>query len=640
MLIRRCPTASPGSGRGYDEVRYRVGGGAFTEWEDADSESGNLIDAELGQTVEAEIRSVDAVGNVSPTRSYTDVVEAGSVGDQIASPPSDDPALSPSDDPALSARAAPENPGPNTDKRQCYQGNPVSVPYPYRFTTDTGDTDRDDGFPITQDSLYKTRTYNIPDCRYAVNGTGDGSPIYKRLEGDNAGKYLPEKVTAEGVFKKLDASTTRVLQVNPALGNRRIWPIVNSLNQTFAWIEQRPPTGAYDLRNPDRAKQIIIYDSNGDRAFDPNEDRDYDGRLDVEEDRNRNGELDGSEDLNGNGQLDPGEDRNSNGALDSSEDIDRDNRLDNAEQDADGNGVPSLGTDPELARSSYGRTGPVAPDGKRQNRKARIVIQGRGCMTGSNAATHMIVSVGLAQYDEGTRALGGVRGFISDDALPSTGIAMGPVYRQGRRVQLSGMSTGAAADLFQTRCTSDALFPGTAGSAPTTPENDQLGGLNQSYRPDARYQGDSAPKRSDGNYMANYNGFPGPISAVSDRTRFETFTKYGDVPSPPAFEPARVKQVPIMTNTTSVGAGGIVRAIVPVASAYEQYDHFAYNDPNEFCAQRLNPTIEEQRRSLEHTAWKYIKVTGTPVAGWIPKNLIKDFTSSEAQRCNRLAKIP
>lgn len=156
------------------------------------------------------------------------------------------------------------------------------------------------------------------------------------------------------------------------------------------------------------------------------------------------------------------------------------------------------------------------------------------------------------------------------------------------------MTTSAAADLFNTKCDSDALFPGTAGSAPATSETDQRGGLNQSYRPDAGYQGDSSPRFYDGNYLANYNGFPSPIGALSDPRTAKTYVAFV------SFEPGRVKQVPIMVNTTGVGGGGIVRAIVPVGSAYKQYDHFAYEDPNEFCAKRLDATAT--RRALKHTA--------------------------------------
>ena len=347
-----------------------------------------------------------------------------------------------------------------------------------------------------------------------------------------------------------------------------------------------------------------------------------DMRLDVDEDVNRNGALDPGEDVNRNGILDAGEDTNHNGRLDLSKDVDGDGRLDDAE-DLNGEGVLQVGADPELGRSAYG---PLLGGG---NGATKITVQGRGCMT-TGADSHILISVFNAQYDFTTKS-GGVRGFIPDAALPARGLATGTTHRRGERISLSGMTTSVVAHLFDAKCDTDACFPGPQG----TPRRH---GSPTSWR---TRQFLPARRPLPGRQLVGVlrRQLPRLLQRVPEPHRRSVGSEdCQDLCCPCVVEPSRVKQMPIMINTSGVGGGGIVRAIVPVASTYKEYDHFRLRGPYEFCAKRLDATAT--RRALKHTAWKYIKVTGTPIRGLGAEEPDLEHLESDAIRCNTIAANP
>ena len=73
------PDGNPGSGVGSYDFRYQVNGGTWSDWQNADG--GAQVPAQLGQTVNMEVRSIDDVGNYSgsATGSFSVVSMAGSI---------------------------------------------------------------------------------------------------------------------------------------------------------------------------------------------------------------------------------------------------------------------------------------------------------------------------------------------------------------------------------------------------------------------------------------------------------------------------------------------------------------------------------------------------------------------------------
>jgi hypothetical protein len=68
-----------------------------------------------------------------------------------------------------------------------------------------------------------------------------------------------------------------------------------------------------------------------------------------------------------------------------------------------------------------------------------------------------------------------------------------------------------------------------------------------------------------------------------------------------------------MANTTAVGGGGVIRAIVPANLSFAQYDHFAYNDQNVVCADRTSAGLGLTVRWPVN--WRFIKLTASGVSG-------------------------
>jgi hypothetical protein len=80
--------------------------------------------------------------------------------------------------------------------------------------------------------------------------------------------------------------------------------------------------------------------------------------------------------------------------------------------------------------------------------------------------------------------------------------------------------------------------------------------------------------------------------------------------------------VKLEANTTGTNGGGIVRAILPVSTAYTVLDDFNYRDPNGMCAK----VAAETGPSAPSARWLFLKATGAEtqfgrtVNGWVPYN--------------------
>lgn len=64
----------------------------------------------------------------------------------------------------------------------------------------------------------------------------------------------------------------------------------------------------------------------------------------------------------------------------------------------------------------------------------------------------------------------------------------------------------------------------------------------------------------------------------------------------------------LLINTTGVSGGGIVRAVVRLGDLVNLDDRFDYCDPN-FASTRSTPAA----------SWVHGTVTGTRIAGWLPR---------------------
>lgn len=69
------PDGKLGSGVERTDVRYRVNGGAMTAWAPSQEDTLDIVGAAPGSTVDIEVRSVDAVGNVSATSTSTITID-------------------------------------------------------------------------------------------------------------------------------------------------------------------------------------------------------------------------------------------------------------------------------------------------------------------------------------------------------------------------------------------------------------------------------------------------------------------------------------------------------------------------------------------------------------------------------------
>jgi hypothetical protein len=110
---------------------------------------------------------------------------------------------------------------------------------------------------------------------------------------------------------------------------------------------------------------------------------------------------------------------------------------------------------------------------------------------------------------------------------------------------------------------------------PATSESSSGTTLNPVFQPYDTYTGQQHTSGG-GNRLSNYNGYPDPNQYTFDQN-----------PSAGSL-PGIVTQVKIMANTTAVGGGGVIRAIVPANLSFAQYDHFTYNDQNVVCVDRTN----------------------------------------------------
>ena len=68
------PDGKPGSGVERTDVRYRLGSGTMTAWAPSQEDALDIVGAPAGTTIHIEVRSVDAVGNISSSVSTTIVI--------------------------------------------------------------------------------------------------------------------------------------------------------------------------------------------------------------------------------------------------------------------------------------------------------------------------------------------------------------------------------------------------------------------------------------------------------------------------------------------------------------------------------------------------------------------------------------
>jgi len=121
-------------------------------------------------------------------------------------------------------------------------------------------------------------------------------------------------------------------------------------------------------------------------------------------------------------------------------------------------------------------------------------------------------------------------------------------------------------------------------------------------------------------FYANYNGYPSPEkdSAASE---------------PRALDIGRVREVPILANTTQVHGGGTQRAVVPVDQVpYTRWlGGFAESDPNAGCRpatsenrRRMAPTFFAEGEDWRAARWYLIQAPGK-LFGFVPVNTAQTF---------------
>jgi len=267
-----------------------------------------------------------------------------------------------------------------------------------------------------------------------------------------------------------------------------------------------------------------------------------------------------------------------------------------------------------------------------------LQIYGRGCMTATAPALGPMIFVNfkaIIQATEveanGTKQRINFRGFMRAADL---GPKLGKGKNRETGVSRATLTTWAATAEFDTGCTPKQFTERYKNLEPARadvpyqklrPYTDFTSdgpppGWPSMFQAWFAYQGDKLEEPTGFPFYANYNGYPSPeVDSGADEPR--------------ELKIERVREVPILANTTDVAGGGTQRAVLPVDQVpYTRWlGGFAESDPNAGC----RPATSEGRRGMKPTffaeaqdwraaRWYLVQAPGK-LYGFVPVNTAQAF---------------
>jgi hypothetical protein len=280
--------------------------------------------------------------------------------------------------------------------------------------------------------------------------------------------------------------------------------------------------------------------------------------------------------------------------------------------DSDGNTTFDPSSDHELARNP-------------EDALHYLSLQGRGCMESTREDYEVAFLRGSGYDTLGRGTIAKIRGFMRVAPTTSSGIPAGITHGSydfhktdgtSEKINFTGLSNQAAAKYFDTKCTNGEL---NGDDAPTSADSGTiLTSLNDPFPLGLHIrQPQAIPAHGpfiNYNQYANNNGFPEPNVQGAAQP----------------LDATRSHEVYLLASTDGTELGGIVRAVIPASQSFTQLDHFAYADPNGYCAKTNRaPTSADYQPLAKFALVKPTGIGSQAIEGWVAEDLYSPNASTK-----------